>query len=306
MKTYDSIIDLIGNTPLVRLHKIETLYNLKSRIYAKVEMFNPSHSIKARIAKNMLLKALEEKVIDKDTVIIEPTSGNTGVGLAMICASLGMKFIAVMPENMSSERIKLIKAYGSEIVLTAKGFGMKGAVEKAEALHQEIKNSFIPLQFSNIYNPLAHYETTAKEIYDDLDGNVDVIVCGIGTGGTISGVAKFLKEKNKDILSVGLEPESSPLLTKKQVGPHKIQGIGANFIPDTLDLSFVDEVIDITNEEAFEYARILAKVEGIFAGISSGCALCGAVKKAKALDDKNIVVVLPDTGERYLSTDLID
>lgn len=304
-KTLDSITEYIGNTPLVRLHKIEELFNLKSRLYAKVEMFNPTASIKVRIAKRIIDDALEKKTINKDSLIIEPTSGNTGVGLAFICACYGMKFIAVIPENMSIERMKLIKAYGGDIVLTKKELGMNGAVEEANRLHKLSKNSIIPSQFTNKENPLAHYYTTGKEIYDAMEGNIDYFVAGIGTGGTITGIGKYLKEKNSNIKCVGLEPLSSPLLTSNKSGSHKIQGIGANFIPKTLDLNYVDKVLDISDDEAFEFARLLALKEGLFVGISSGCALAGAIKIAKEEKNKNIVLILPDTGERYLSTDLV-
>ncbi len=305
MKIYNSIIDYIGNTPLVRLNKIEALFKIDSPLYAKLEMFNPSHSIKIRIAKNMIDKAIKEKKISKTTTIIEPTSGNTGIGLALICAYYNLHFIAIMPENMSIERIKLLKAYNGEVILTKKELGMKGAIKKSEEMHQKIKDSFIPLQFENQYNPLAHYETTAKEIYNDLDGQIDIFVSAIGTGGTITGISKYLKEKNKNIISIGLEPKESPLLTEHKTSSHKIQGIGPNFVPKTLNLDYVDKILTITSEEAYEYTNLLAKTEGIFAGISSGCALCGGLKIAKEVKNKNIVMIFPDLGERYLSTDLI-
>ena len=304
MKVYNSLLELTGNTPLVRLKKIEEKYNINNTLIAKVEMFNPSGSVKVRPARNMLLKALHENLINKDSVIIESTSGNMGIALAFVCATLGMKFIAVMPSNMSVERQKLIKAYGAEIVLTEPTLGMKGAVDKALLLRNEL-NGFIPSQFENINNPNAHYNETAEEIYLDTDGNVDIVVATIGTGGTISGIGKKLKEK-KDVLVVGVEPLNSPLLTKGVVGKHKIQGIGANFIPDTLDLNVVDSIVTVSDEEAMEFGRELAKLEGMFVGISSGAALASAIKyiKENQVKDKTVVIVLPDTGERYLSTEL--
>ena len=305
MKIYDSILDLTGKTPLVRLHKIEKKYNIKNTLLVKLEMFNPSGSVKVRPAKNMILKALHEKLITKESVLIEATSGNMGIALAFVCATLGLKFVAVMPRNMSVERIKLIKAYGAEIVLTEPSLGMNGAVKKAMELADEL-NGFVVSQFNNINNPLAHYATTAKEIYDDTLGKVDVVVCGIGTGGTISGVGEHLK-KIKDVKMIGVEPLSSPLINKGTFGPHKIQGIGANFIPDNLNRDVLDMVVDVSDEEAIEFSRLLAIEEGIFVGISSGAALAGSIKyiKESEIKDKTIVVILPDTGERYLSTELI-
>ena len=305
MKIYNSLLELTGNTPLVRLKKIEEKYGISNTLIAKVEMFNPSGSVKVRPARNMLLKALHDNIITKDSVVIESTSGNMGIALAFVCANLGMKFIAVMPENMSVERQKLIKAYGAEIVLTKPVLGMKGAVNKALELKDEL-NGFIPSQFENINNPLAHYAETANEIYIDTEGNVDLVVCGIGTGGTISGVGKNLKEK-KDILMIGVEPEQSPLLTTGLSGKHKIQGIGANFIPDILDMDVIDSIVDVSDDDAIKFSRELALLEGIFVGISSGAALAGAIKyiKNNNIKDKMIVIILPDTGERYLSTDLV-
>ena len=305
MKIYNSLLELTGNTPLVRLKKIEEKYGISNTLIAKVEMFNPSGSVKVRPARNMLLKALHDNIITKDSVVIESTSGNMGIALAFVCANLGMKFIAVMPENMSVERQKLIKAYGAEIVLTKPVLGMKGAVNKALELKDEL-NGFIPSQFKNINNPLAHYAETANEIYIDTEGNVDLVVCGIGTGGTISGVGKNLKEK-KDILMIGVEPEQSPLLTTGLSGKHKIQGIGANFIPDILDMDVIDSIVDVSDDDAIKFSRELALLEGIFVGISSGAALAGAIKyiKNNNIKDKMIVIILPDTGERYLSTDLV-
>jgi cysteine synthase A len=303
MKIYNNILELTGNTPLVRLSKIEEKYRLNVKLIAKLEMFNPSGSVKIRPAKNMLEKALEEKVINKDTIIIEPTSGNMGIALAMACCVMGLKFIAVMPSNMSLERQKLIKSYGAEIVLTEAKFGMQGAVDKAKKLQKEL-NGFIPFQFENKYNPLSHI-TTAQEIYSDTLGSVDMVFCGIGTGGTISGIGRYLKSI-KDVKMIGVEPSESPLITNNVIGPHRIQGIGANFIPDNLDLNVVDVVVTVSSDESFIVLRELAMLEGIFAGISSGAALKGAIDyiKNNNVKDKTIVVILPDTGERYLSMDL--
>ena len=306
MKIYNSMLDVIGNTPLVRLKKIEEKYNLDNIILAKVEMFNPSGSVKVRPARNMILKALHENLIDKDSVIIEATSGNMGVALAFVCAVLNLKFIAVMPSNMSVERRKLIKAYGAEIVLTKPELGMKCAFEKALELKDEL-NGFIPSQFNNINNPNSHYNETANEILIDTDYLVDIVVSGIGSGGTISGVGKKLKEI-KDVLMIGVEPASSPLITKGITSTHKISGIGANFIPDNLDLRVVDEILTVNDEDAFFYSRELTQLEGIFSGISSGAAMAAAIQYIKKyeLKDKVIVVILPDTGERYLSQGIVD
>ena len=306
MKIYNSMLEVTGNTPLVRLKKIEEKYNIENVLLAKVEMYNPSGSVKVRPARNMLLKALHDNLIDKDSVIIEATSGNMGVALAFVCAILDLKFIAVMPENMSVERRRLIKAYGAEIVLTKPELGMKGALDKAEELKEEL-NGFIPSQFANLNNPASHYNETAEEILNDTSGMVDVVVSGIGSGGTITGVGKRIKEA-KDVLMIGVEPASSPLLTKSITGPHKISGIGANFIPDILDLSVVDEVVTVSDNDAFIFSRELAKSEGLFVGVSSGAALAGALQYIKkySLKGKMIVIVLPDTGERYLSTGLVD
>ena len=304
MKVYDKIIDTIGKTPLVELKNIEKNYALKAKIYAKVEFFNPGGSVKDRIAKAMIEDAESKGLINKDTVLIEPTSGNTGIGLSMVAASKGLRIIICMPETMSIERRNLMKAYGAELVLTDGSKGMKGAIAKAEELAKDIPNSFIPSQFTNMANPEIHYKTTGPEIYNDLDGNINIFVAGVGTGGTISGVGKFLKEKNPNIKVVAVEPETSPVLSKGTPGPHKIQGIGAGFVPDTLNTSIYDEVITIGNEEAFEMGRNSARSEGLLVGISSGAALKAAIKLAqrKENEGKNIVVLLPDTGERYLST----
>ena len=304
MKINEKIIDTIGNTPLVRLKKIEEKYNLKAKLVAKVESFNPAGSVKDRIAKAMVEDALEKGLIKEDTVLVEPTSGNTGIGLSMVAASLGLKIILTMPETMSVERRNLLKAYGAELVLTEGAKGMKGAIQKAEELAKEIPNAFIPSQFTNMANPNMHYLTTDPEIFNDTDGSVDIFVAGVGTGGTISGTGKYLKEKKKEVKVVAVEPETSPVLSKGTAGPHKIQGIGAGFVPETLDTNVYDEIITISNEEAFEKGRLSAQMEGILIGISSGAALAAAIKLAKREENegKMIVVLFPDTGERYLST----
>ena len=273
-------------------------------IWLKMENFNPSGSIKDRAAYSMVQAALERGEISQDSVIIEPTSGNTGIGLAMVCAVLGLKLIICMPENMSDERKKAISAYGAELVLTEGKLGMKGAIHEAYQLHEEISNSFIPQQFENSNNPLIHYETTGPEIYQDMDGDIDFFVAGIGTGGTISGVGKYLKEKNPHIQIIGVEPLESAVITSGIVGSHKIQGIGAGFIPKNLDLELVDDFYAISGDEAYEGARELAKEHGILVGISSGAAYKVALKLSNQYKDKKIVVLFPDTGERYLSTDL--
>lgn len=307
MKIYQSYGDLIGDTPLVELNSIEKTFNLQCHLLAKVELMNPSGSIKARIAKNMLISALKEHRINNETTIIEPTSGNTGVGLAFMSAIMGLKFIAIMPESMSIERQKIIKAYGGEVVLTSSKEGMKGSIDKAKELANSINNSFIPSQFENLDNPMTHFLTTGPEIFTQTDGLVDIVVSGIGTGGTITGISKYLKSK-KNVEIVGIEPYSSPLINKGFSSSHKIQGIGANFLPKVLDLDYIDRVLMVKDEEAFEYARLIAKKEGIFCGISSGAALCGAIKEAKkdCNRGKYIVVILPDSGERYLSTSLVE
>ena len=304
MKIYESITDTIGGTPLVELKNIEKKFNLKAKIIAKVEFFNPGGSVKDRIAKAMLDEAEAKGLVNKDTVIIEPTSGNTGIGLCMVGASRGLRVIIAMPETMSVERRNLMKAYGAELVLTDGSKGMKGAIAKAEELAKEIPNSFIPSQFTNMANPEIHYKTTGKELFEDTDGNIDFFVAGVGTGGTISGTGKYLKEKKPSIKVVAVEPETSPVLSKGTPGPHKIQGIGAGFVPDTLNTSIYDEIITISNEEAFEKGRESARTEGLLVGISSGAALAAAIKLAQRPENegKTIAVLLPDTGERYLST----
>ena len=304
MKIYNKIIDAIGRTPLVELTNFEKKYKLKAKIIAKVESFNPGGSVKDRVAKAMIEKAEKEGLINQNSVIIEPTSGNTGVGLCMVCASKGLHVIIVMPDTMSIERRNLMKAYGAELVLTEGSKGMKGAIAKAEELAKEIPNSFIPSQFTNMANPNIHYLTTGPEIYNDLEGNIDFFVAGVGTGGTISGVGKYLKEQKPSIKVIAVEPETSPVLSKGTPGPHKIQGIGAGFVPATLNTSIYDEIITIGNEEAFEMGRESARVEGLLVGISSGAAIKAAIKLAQREENvgKTIVVLLPDTGERYLST----
>lgn len=304
MRIYQRIIDTIGHTPLVELHNIESKYDLKARLLAKVESFNPGGSVKDRIAKAMIEEAEKQGLINKDTVLIEPTSGNTGIGLSMVAASKGMRIIITMPDTMSIERRNLLKAYGAELVLTEGAKGMKGAIAKAEELAKEIPNSFVPSQFTNMENPKIHYLTTGKEIFEDSDGQVDIFVAGVGTGGTISGTGKYLKEKKPSVKVVAVEPETSPVLSKGVAGPHKIQGIGAGFVPDTLDTSIYDEIITMSNEKAFETGRESARTEGLLIGISSGAALAAAIELAqrKENEGKTIVVLLPDTGERYLST----
>ena len=303
MKVYNNILELVGNTPLVRLHKIEEQYNLNAKLYAKLELFNPAGSAKDRIALQMVEDAFASGALTKESVIIEPTSGNTGIGLALASRVKGLRAILVMPDTMSVERRNLLKAYGAELVLTEGKLGMKGAIAKANELAKEIPHSFIPSQFDNSSNPKAHYLTTGPEIYKDLDGQVDVFVAGVGTGGTITGTGKYLKEKNPNIKLVAVEPLSSPVLTKGESGPHKIQGIGAGFVPNVLDTKLYDEVIDVSNEDALEYAKI-ARIEGLLIGISGGAALRAAIEVAKREENqnKNIVILFPDTGERYLST----
>ena len=308
MKVFESISDLIGNTPLLRLKKYEKEKHLNAKILAKLEYFNPAGSVKDRVANLMLDDAQEKGIINSDTVIIEPTSGNTGIGLSAIAASRGYKIILTMPETMSIERRKLLKAYGAEIVLTDGSKGMKGAIEMANKIALETPNSFIPSQFTNPVNPLVHKLTTGPEIWNDTDGKVDVFVAGVGTGGTITGVGEFLKSKNPDIKVVAVEPEGSPVLSKGKTGAHKIQGIGAGFIPEILNTKIYDEVITVRDEDAFETGRIIAKSEGILVGISSSAATFAAGEIAKQPEGKNkvIVTLLPDTGERYLSTPMFN
>ncbi|MGN1105553.1 MAG: cysteine synthase A [Huintestinicola sp.] len=304
MKVYKKITDLIGHTPLLELENIEKEEKLEAKIYAKLEYFNPAGSVKDRIAKAMLEDAEAKGVLKPGSTIIEPTSGNTGIGLASAAAAKGYKLIIAMPETMSVERRKLMKAYGAELVLTEGAKGMKGAIAKAEELAKEIPNSFIPSQFSNPANPAAHEKSTGVEIWDDTDGTVDIFVAGVGTGGTISGTGKYLKSKNPNVKVVAVEPASSPVLSKGTAGPHKIQGIGAGFVPDTLDTKIYDEILPVENDDAFETGRRIARTEGVLVGISSGAALYAAIQLAKRPENKGktIVALLPDTGERYLST----
>lgn len=303
-KIYTSVDQMIGHTPLLELTHIEEQFGLKSKIYAKVEYLNATGSIKDRIARKMILDAEENGILKKDSAIIEPTSGNTGIGLAAVGTSRGYRVIIVMPDSMSVERRKLMKAYGAELVLSPGKDGMKGAIAKAEELHKEIPDSWIAGQFDNPSNWKAHYETTGPEIYEDTDGNVDYLVAGVGTGGTITGTGKYLKEKNKDVKIIAVEPDSSAVLSGEKSGAHKIQGIGAGFVPSVLDTHIYDQIIRITNEEAFEKGALIGKKEGILVGISSGAALAAALKVAKETEGKNIVVIFPDSGDRYLSTDM--
>lgn len=303
MDIKDTVTQLIGNTPLLRLHKMEERFGAGAEIVAKVEMFNPAGSIKDRVGYNMVIEAEKSGGLKPGGTIIEPTSGNTGVGIAMTAAARGYKAVMVMPESMSLERRKLLAALGAELVLTDKNEGMKGSVEKAEALAKEIPGSIIAGQFENPANPQAHYETTAPEIWEATDGNVDIFIATFGTGGTVTGVGRYLKEKNPDIRVIGVEPASSPLVTEGKAGPHKIQGIGANFIPEVLEVKLMDEVITVTDDDALETMKALAKTEGLLVGISAGAAVYAAGQVAARPENagKRIVVVLPDTGERYLS-----
>ncbi|MDD5924051.1 MAG: cysteine synthase A [Clostridia bacterium] len=305
---YTSIDQLIGKTPILELANIEKAYQLKSKIYAKLEFFNPAGSVKDRVALAMINDAEESGLLHKDSVIIEPTSGNTGIGLAAVAASRGYRIIIVMPETMSIERRRLMKAYGAEVVLTDGDKGMKGAIEKANELALEIPNSFIPGQFENPSNPKTHFETTGPEIWNDTDGRVDILVAGVGTGGTITGTGEYLKSKNPLIKVVAVEPATSAVLSTGVSGSHDIQGIGAGFVPSVLNTKIYDEIITISNIEAFETTRMIGRYEGFLAGISSGAALAASIKLAKLPQNagKNIVVILPDTGDRYLSTSLFE
>lgn len=303
MKTYNSILETIGNTPLIKLNNIMKKYNLHGNIYAKVEFYNPGGSIKDRAAYKMIVDAEKNGLLKEGSTIIEPTSGNTGIGIAMIATIKGYRSIIVMPENMSEERKKIMRAYGSELVLTDANKGMAGSIEKANELNKNIKNSIILGQFDNYSNALAHYNTTGPEIFDALEGKVDAFISGIGTGGTITGTSKYLKEKNLTSYIVGVEPLSSPFITKKEKGKHLIQGIGAGFIPSILETKNIDEMVLVSDEEAYEMSKVCALNEGLLVGISSGAALCAAIKIAsrKEFENKNIVVVFPDNGGRYLS-----
>lgn len=304
MKTYDRVTDLIGKTPLLKLTNYNKQNNLEADIYAKLEFFNPAGSVKDRIAKAMIEDAEEKGLLNSDSVIIEPTSGNTGIGLASVAASRGYKIILTMPETMSIERRNLLKAYGAQLVLTDGAKGMKGAIEKANELVADTPGGFIPSQFTNSANPKQHRKTTGPEIWEDTDGKVDIFVAGVGTGGTISGVGEYLKSQNPDVKVVAVEPTGSPVLSKGVSGPHKIQGIGAGFVPETLNTSIYDEIITIENDDAFKTGRAIARSEGVLVGISSGAAVFAATQLAKRPENKGkiIVALLPDTGERYLST----
>ena len=302
MKIYNNVLELIGDTPILKLEKYAKYKNIKANIYAKLEAYNPAGSIKDRIAKEIIEQAERENKLTKDSIIIEPTSGNTGIGLAMVGKVKGYKVIITMPSNMSEERVKLLKAFGAEVVLTDSSKGMKGSIEKAYEISKKYKNSYIPGQFINGANPEAHYKTTGPEIWNALNGKVDYVVAGVGTGGTLTGVARYLKEKNPNIKVIAVEPKESPLITKGKSGTHGIQGIGANFIPNVLDLNIIDETIDISTEKAYDTTRKIAEAEGILIGISGGGAI-SAVEKLNA-KNKNVVVIIPDSGERYLSNNL--
>lgn len=303
---YKSVDQLIGRTPILEFSNIEKKLNLSAKVLAKLEYLNPAGSVKDRVAKSMLDQAEKSGKLKPDSVIIEPTSGNTGIGLASVAAARGYKIIIVMPDTMSVERRQLMAAYGAELVLTDGKKGMSGAIEKANELVNEIPNSFVAGQFVNPANPQAHIETTGPEIFEDTDGNVDIVVCGVGTGGTVTGVGEYLKSKNSNIKVVAVEPESSAVLSGEKSGPHKIQGIGAGFVPQILNTKIYDQIIKVSNEDAFETARLIGKNEGVLVGISSGAAAWAAISLAKLPENKgkNIVVILPDTGDRYLSSGL--
>ena len=303
MKVFEQASDLIGNTPLVRLNGYQKEKKLDAELLAKLEYFNPAGSVKDRVALYMLLDAQEKGLLKRDSVIIEPTSGNTGIGLAAVAAEKGIRTIIVMPDTMSIERRNILKAYGAELVLTDGKLGMKGAIAKPNELAEEIPHSFIPGQFTNDANPLAHYKTTGPEIWKDTDGDVDILVAGVGTGGTLSGAGRYLKEQNPDIQVVAVEPKDSPVLSEGRAGSHKLQGIGAGFVPRTLDIDIYDEVIPVTTQQAYDAARLLAREDAILAGISSGAALYAAEVLAKRPENrgKRIVIIIPDSGEKYLS-----
>lgn len=304
----NDIIKLIGNTPFIELKNIEEKYNLKAKIYAKIERFNPFGSIKDRPSLEMLSAAFKDKKIDKDTTVIEATSGNTGIALSALCSSYNIKCIIVMPENMSVERRRLISSYGAKVILTSSKDGMSGAINKVEELKKEIPNHFIPDQFNNMNNPLAHYKSTGPEIFNALDGNIDTFVSGIGSGGTITGCSMYFKEKNKNIKIVGFEPSSSPFISQKRKGVHKIQGIGAGFIPNILNISLIDEVVTISDEEAYSFTKLVNSLECLGVGISSGATLACMVKEALKDENKgkNIVGIFPDGIDKYLSSDLFN
>lgn len=303
MKVFEQASDLIGNTPLVRLNGYQKEKKLDAELLAKLEYFNPAGSVKDRVALYMLLDAQEKGLLKRDSVIIEPTSGNTGIGLAAVAAEKGIRTIIVMPDTMSIERRNILKAYGAELVLTDGKLGMKGAIAKANELAEEIPHSFIPGQFTNDANPLAHYKTSGPEIWKDTDGDVDILVAGVGTGGTLSGAGRYLKEQNPDIQVVAVEPKDSPVLSEGRAGSHKLQGIGAGFVPRTLDIDIYDEVIPVTTQQAYDAARLLAREDAVLAGISSGAALYAAEVLAKRPENrgKRIVIIIPDSGEKYLS-----
>lgn len=303
MKVFEQASDLIGNTPLVRLNGYQKEKKLDAELLAKLEYFNPAGSVKDRVALYMLLDAQEKGLLKRDSVIIEPTSGNTGIGLAAVAAEKGIRTIIVMPDTMSIERRNILKAYGAELVLTDGKLGMKGAIAKANELAEEIPHSFIPGQFTNDANPFAHYKTTGPEIWKDTDGDVDILVAGVGTGGTLSGAGRYLKEQNPDIQVVAVEPKDSPVLSEGKAGSHKLQGIGAGFVPRTLDIDIYDEVIPVTTQQAYDAVRLLAREDAILAGISSGAALYAAEVLAKRPENrgKRIVIIIPDSGEKYLS-----
>ena len=308
MKVFEQASDLIGNTPLVRLNGYQKEKKLDAELLAKLEYFNPAGSVKDRVALYMLLDAQEKGLLKRDSVIIEPTSGNTGIGLVAVAAEKGIRTIIVMPDTMSIERRNILKAYGAELVLTDGKLGMKGAIAKANELAEEIPHSFIPGQFTNDANPLAHYKTTGPEIWKDTDGDVDILIAGVGTGGTLSGAGRYLKEQNPDIQVVAVEPKDSPVLSEGRAGSHKLQGIGAGFVPRTLDIDIYDEVIPVTTQQAYDAARLLAKEDAILAGISSGAALYAAEVLAKRPENrgKRIVIIIPDSGEKYLSEPVYD
>lgn len=302
MSIKKSVLETIGKTPLIEIERYKAAKKINNNLFAKVEFFNPGGSVKDRVGLKLIKQAYQDGLINEKTTIIEPTSGNTGIGLAIACAIYGNELILTMPETMSIERQNLLKAYGAKIVLTSAKKGMQGSVDKANELADKIENSYIPGQFVNPNNPLAHQESTALEIIEDFNDDIDYFVAGIGTGGTITGIARVLKEKYPNIKIVGIEPEDSPLISKGKAGPHDLQGIGANFIPDILDLDLIDSIITVSSEDAYQASRLLAKKEGLLVGITAGAALHGASKLPG--EDKNIVVLLPDTGERYLSTEL--